>query len=73
MKGQRQARLLTLLVMLLILVRPAGAQTVTATLSGQVTDTSGGIIRRATITALNSATTFSRSTQMNDTLLPAWG
>jgi len=73
MKGQRQARLLTLLVMLLILVRSCRRADRDSHSERSSDGYLGGIIRRATITALNSATTFSRSTQMNDTLLPAWG
>ena len=47
---------------LLLPTLPAPAQTVTATLSGHVLDSSGGAIPNATVTAANTATGFSRST-----------
>jgi len=45
---------------------PSGAQTVTATLQGQVLDSSGGGIPKAKVSAANEATGFSRSTQSSD-------
>ncbi|MGB9337251.1 MAG: carboxypeptidase-like regulatory domain-containing protein, partial [Candidatus Acidiferrales bacterium] len=42
------------------------AQTVTAELSGQVTDTSGGVVAKATVTAVNTATGLSRTVQTSD-------
>jgi Carboxypeptidase regulatory-like domain/TonB dependent receptor len=42
------------------------AQTVTAELSGQVTDSSGGVVAKATVTALNTATGLSRTVQTSD-------
>jgi hypothetical protein len=42
------------------------AQSVTAELSGQVTDTSGGSIAKATVTAVNTATGLSRTVQTSD-------
>src|SRR5467141_1168407 len=44
----------------------ASGQAVTATLSGRVTDASGGSIAKATVTVLNAATGFSRSAQTSD-------
>jgi outer membrane receptor protein involved in Fe transport len=45
----------------------ASGQAVTATLSGRITDASGGSIARASVTVLNAATGFSRSAQSSDT------
>jgi hypothetical protein len=45
---------------------PSGAQTVTATLQGQVLDSSGGGIPKAKVSAANEATGFSRSTVSSD-------
>jgi len=42
------------------------AQTVTAELSGQVTDTSGGVVAKATVAAVNTATGLSRTVQTSD-------
>ncbi len=42
------------------------AQSVTAELSGQVTDTSGGSVAKATVTAVNTATGLSRTVQTSD-------
>ncbi|HLE36189.1 MAG TPA: carboxypeptidase regulatory-like domain-containing protein [Candidatus Acidoferrales bacterium] len=59
--------LLLLLFMLGILsASPAGAQTVTATVEGRITDTSGGAVPGATVTAANAATGFSRSDTTKD-------
>src|SRR6266852_6219769 len=44
----------------------ASGQAVSATLFGRVTDASGGSIAKAIVTALNSATGFSRSAQTSD-------
>jgi hypothetical protein len=44
----------------------ATAQAIAANLSGRVTDTSGGSIAKATVTATNTATGFSRSVNAND-------
>src|SRR6202045_1790490 len=45
---------------------PSGAQTVTATLQGQVLDSSGGGIPKAKVSAANEATGFSRSIVSSD-------
>ncbi len=42
------------------------AQAVTAELSGQVTDASGGVVAKATVTAVNTATGLSRTVQTSD-------
>ena len=42
------------------------AQSVTAELSGQVTDTSGGSVAKANVTAVNTATGLSRTVQTSD-------
>lgn len=44
----------------------ASGQAVSATLSGRITDASGGSIAKATVTVLNAATGFSRSAQTSD-------
>ncbi len=44
----------------------AYGQAVNATLSGKVTDSSGGSIAKATVTATNTATGFARSVQASD-------
>ena len=46
--------------------RAASGQAVSATLSGRITDTSGGSISKATITVLNKDTGVSRSEQSSD-------
>lgn len=45
----------------------ASGQAVTATLSGRITDASGGSIAKASVAVLNAATGFSRSAQTSDT------
>ncbi len=45
---------------------PSYSQVVTATLGGRVTDPSGGVVPRATVSAVNNATKFSRSTETSD-------
>jgi hypothetical protein len=45
----------------------ASGQAVTATLSGRITDASGGSIAKASVAVLNAATGFSRSAQSSDT------
>ena len=44
----------------------ASGQTVNATLSGKIVDSSGGIIGKATVTATNTATGVARSVQASD-------
>src|SRR5580704_13854738 len=44
----------------------ASGQAVTATLSGRVTDASGGSVAKATVAIVNAATGFSRSVQTSD-------
>ena len=44
----------------------AAGQAVTATLSGRITDASGGSIAKASVAVLNAATGFSRSAQTSD-------
>ena len=44
----------------------ASGQAITATLSGRIVDTSGGSIAKATVTATNRATGFSRSVTSSD-------
>src|SRR5258705_4264529 len=44
----------------------ASGQAVSATLSGRITDCSGGSIAKASVTVLNAATGFSRSAQTSD-------
>ncbi len=46
--------------------RDASGQAVSATLSGRITDASGGSIAKASVTVLNAATGFSRSAQTSD-------
>jgi hypothetical protein len=46
--------------------RSAGAQAVNATLSGRITDASGGTVTNATVTAVSTATGFSRTVQSLD-------
>jgi hypothetical protein len=53
-------------VVLMALAIPAGAQTVTATLQGQVFDPGGGAIPKAKVAAVNEATGFSRSAETSD-------
>ena len=51
---------------LLISPESARSQAVNATLSGKITDASGGSVAKATVTASNLATGFSRSAQSSD-------
>jgi hypothetical protein len=55
-------------VVVLALSNPPGAfaQAVNATLSGKIVDTSGGSVGKATVSATNTATGFSRSVQASD-------
>lgn len=61
----------------IVICPQAGAQAITATLEGKVTDASGGAIVGATVTATNASTQISRSAQTNElgdyriALLPA--
>lgn len=56
-----------LLVFFVMIVPAAMSQAVTATLSGKITDSSGGSVAKANITISNTATGFSRSAQSSDT------
>lgn len=59
--------ILALLFALSLAVSPnAKSQAVTATLSGRITDASGGSVAKANITVTNSATGFSRSAEASD-------
>jgi hypothetical protein len=63
-----QVTFLFLIVGLVLFHSPqAVGQAVNATLSGKVLDASGGGIGKATVTATNTATGFSRSVQASDT------
>ena len=53
-------------ILCFLCVIPSGAQTVTATLQGQVLDSSGGGIPKAKVSAANASTGFSRTTQSSD-------
>jgi len=55
-----------LVAMLSILPNSARSQAVNATLSGKITDASGGSVAKATVTSLNVATGFSRSALTSD-------
>jgi hypothetical protein len=57
---------MVLAVVLIAFAVPAGAQTVTATLQGQVFDSGGGAIPKAKVAAVNEATGFSRSAETSD-------
>jgi len=59
---------LTLFLALVLTFAPgASGQAINATLSGKIVDTSGGSIGKATVTATNKATGFSRSATTSDT------
>src|SRR5580700_6346222 len=60
--------LLVVLCAAFLLIPPdsARSQAVNATLSGKITDASGGSIAKASVTASNLATGFSRSAQSSD-------
>lgn len=63
-----QVSFLFLIVGLVLFHSPqAAGQAVNATLSGRVLDASGGSIGKATVSATNTATGFSRSVQASDT------
>src|ERR1700704_1997606 len=55
-----------LLVLVSFYATDAFGQAVSATLSGRITDASGGSIAKASVTILNAATGFSRSAQTSD-------
>jgi hypothetical protein len=55
-----------LAALLVVFALPSYSQVVTATLGGRVTDSSGGVIPKATVSAVNNATKFSRSTETSD-------
>ena len=52
-----------LLLGLCLTVEPAGAQAVNATLSGRITDTSGGSVAKAAVTVVSTSTGFTRTVQ----------
>ena len=54
---------LFLLFGLVLTSPPAGAQAVNATLSGRITDTSGGSVANAAVTVANTSTGFTRTVQ----------
>lgn len=58
---------LVLLVFFGAIAPAAMGQAVTATLSGRITDSSGGSVAKANITISNTATGFSRTAQSSDT------
>src|SRR6476646_2302982 len=55
-----------LLALISFCAAEASGQAVTATLSGRITDASGGSIAKAGVAVLNVATGFSRSMQSSD-------
>jgi len=55
-----------LLALISFCAAEASGQAVTATLSGRITDASGGSIAKASVAVLNAATGFSRSMQSSD-------
>jgi hypothetical protein len=52
-----------LLLGLYLAVEPAAAQAVNATLSGRITDTSGGSVAKAAVTVVSTSTGFTRTVQ----------
>jgi hypothetical protein len=54
------------LVALMVHARAAAAQAVTASLQGQVVDSSGGAVAKASVSAVNGETGFSRSTTASE-------
>jgi hypothetical protein len=55
-----------LLALIFLFAPNSSGQAVTATLSGRVSDTSGGSIAKANVSVVNAATGFSRSVQASD-------
>ena len=55
-----------LLALISLCAPDASGQAVTATLSGRITDASGGSIAKASVSVVNAATGFSRSAQTSD-------
>src|SRR5207248_5081047 len=55
-------RILIAFALVLLLVPFGYAQTVSATLEGRVTDSTGAVLPKATVTAVNKATGITRST-----------
>src|SRR5258708_1352414 len=64
--SRERLRLLVCVTFLLIAPNPARSQAVNATLSGRITDASGGSVAKANVIASNLATGFSRSAQSSD-------
>jgi hypothetical protein len=67
MAWRKSAGVLILCLAVFMLAVPAHAQTVTATLEGRTTDSTGGSLAKVNVTAANTATGFTRSTQSSDT------
>jgi hypothetical protein len=67
MNSSRSITILAAFVLLSIAAISAHAQTITATLEGRATDSSGASIAAAKVTAVNSSTGLSRSATTSDT------
>ena len=67
MKKRTFAVYFAVAVLCLLCAFPSGAQNVTASLQGQVLDSSGGGVPKATVSAVNEATAFTRSATTSDT------
>ena len=66
MKLEKMGVFVCLVGLMVALVLPTYGQLVTATLGGRVTDSSGGVVPKATVTATNNATKLSRSAETSD-------
>jgi hypothetical protein len=63
---KRWSSLLILILAIFVLLTPAFAQKITGTISGVVTDPSGAVVAKATVTILNTATGLARTVTTND-------
>jgi len=62
----RWSAALAVLAVLLLVSLPLSAQQVTATLSGRIMDSSGAVLPKASVTAVNRSTGYSRSATSSD-------
>src|SRR6266566_4356802 len=60
------ASVLLVVGLLAVNCRPAFSQTITGDLSGQVTDSTGAVLPKVTVTAVSTGTNFARSATTND-------
>src|SRR5467141_1767979 len=67
MVSQRVGRCASVLLLVGWFIVAAVAQTITGDISGEVTDSTGALLPKVTVTAVNTGTNFSRSATTSDT------